>query len=561
MLQGLKKLVGQKTDDELQIQRYKKILQERSEPSPEIHLKIGRLYEKIDKKANAGVEYKDAARLYMEREEYVGALVSNKLIVRLDREDADALANVAFIEMQQGIRLSSLEFETFLKDIGQPLRTSKSEKNSTSTKHSSSRLALSRDNRRRNPEKENPHFNANRQQLIDLISGDSDAEEHFDASFDAERYSLVDTIRQELDAENIPNESKTAEVIEDIPLFDLRSHKAPGEPIVHPAELPDEELPFIDLTQNDAPGEQVLGHETSEKGDVPNARDILSRLDSCPLFSKLSEAELNRLQQHADAYEIAEGDSVTQSHDGRQVLFVALEGLIELMVEDDNTAAREPDVFLLKAGDFWGEHAFLGQTGLTLSAVAKTPGIIAEIPKRILAPIAKKSPALLDQLKKTCKRRCFAPFLRHVDLFQELTMEEIQNIAEDFFTKDMKKGSLLIREGEYDESIFLIQSGKVEVRTSFVEREEFQVVKMEQEHTHLAYLEVGDVFGEGAYFTKEPRSATIVALTDGRLLKLPKSRLKKLIHDYPRVGSALQQYHQQRAQATMKIMQSAFGVS
>ena len=560
MLQGIKKLVGPKSDDELQIQRYKEILQKRSEPSPELHLKIGRLYEKIGEKADAGIEYKQAAQLYMERNEYVGALVANKLLIRLDREDADANANVAFIELQQGVKLSSLEFNTFLQDLGQPLSHATQQQDPSGKKRPTSRLALSRDNRRRQQKKNDPAFQADRQQLLDLIAGDADAEERFDASFDVERH------KEEFDTDTFNETSQKAESdvasqntdksddIDDIPFIDLTTEEIPGERM-GVGESSGEENASGGMSQAATSGDQPLGKEHSKKSVRPDARELLSRLDRVPLFSCLSGEELVQLHQHVHLHEMSEGMPIRQTADEQQSLFVLLNGAVELNLEGPH-AARAPELYLLQTGDFWGEHAFLGQSGFRLSAQAKSSGAIAQIPKTFLALAAKKHPSLLDLLKTTCKRRCFSPFLRRVAIFEELNAEEVQKVAEHLFTKEMKKGSILIREGEYGDSIFLIESGKVEVHMSFMEREELHVLKTEQEHVHLTYLQEGDFFGEGAYFTQEPRSATIVAQTDGRLLKLPGSHLKKLLREYPQIELSLQKYHQQRIQVTMKTIQS-----
>ena len=554
MLRDLKKLVGPKTDEELLIQRYKQILNERSDPSPELHLKIGRLYEKIGEKGAASDEYRQAAQLYLAREEYVGALVANKLLIRFDKNDADALANVAFIELQQGITLSPGEFEIFLRDLGQPLRFSTKGQESSDTKRSRSRLALSHDTRPRQSEKHDPNFQANRRQLLDLIAGDSEAEESFDASFDTDRHALIKAIKDDDGMESSREKEES-------------SVSAPSGPSTESRDAPIGEMPFIDLTQNAAPGEQIPNHtpsqvtvsgETSDKIAEFGVGELPAHLERCSLFSDLSGEEHELLQQQAHMRKIIKETSQDRSLAEQQVLSVLLEGRVELMIYEGNADEQSSEKLFLLPGDFWGEHAFFKQADFSFSTKITRSGWIVEIPKTTISSLAQKHPSLLDRLKRSCKRRCFSHVLRQVELFRDLSMEELQNIAEHLFAKEMKKDSILIREGdEYDESIFLIQSGNVEVYTSFVEREELQVLKTDRDRIHLAYLQEGDFFGEGVHFTKEPRSATIVAQTDGRLLKLPTKHLKKLIHDYPRIESALLQFHEQRVKSTMETLQSA----
>ena len=140
-------------------------------------------------------------------------------------------------------------------------------------------------------------------------------------------------------------------------------------------------------------------------------------------------------------------------------------------------------------------------------------------------------------------------------LFSQLTDHERQDIAKYFFTMNARKGTLIITEGEYDESLYFIIAGEVSVSTTLVERGELQVIQVEEERLHLATLQAGDFFGEGAFFTKEPRAGTVSATTDAKLLKLPQRYLSNILKDYSQVGVSLKEYHQRRIADTMKIIQ------
>ena len=67
---------------------------------------------------------------------------------------------------------------------------------------------------------------------------------------------------------------------------------------------------------------------------------------------------------------------------------------------------------------------------------------------------------------------------------------------------------------------------------------------------------VGGFFGEQALITHEPRSATIIALTDVQLLKFTKHDLAVVVKDHPRVGTLLKKYHEQRISDTLESLKS-----
>jgi CRP-like cAMP-binding protein len=105
--------------------------------------------------------------------------------------------------------------------------------------------------------------------------------------------------------------------------------------------------------------------------------------------------------------------------------------------------------------------------------------------------------------------------------------------------------------------MYLIKTGAVGIYTTLVEESGgASVLKSDKDRLQLATLKEGDFFGEQALITKEPRSATVIALTDVQLLKFSIRDLAAVVKDYPRVGTLLKKYHQQRIADTMESLKS-----
>lgn len=84
-------------------------------------------------------------------------------------------------------------------------------------------------------------------------------------------------------------------------------------------------------------------------------------------------------------------------------------------------------------------------------------------------------------------------------------------------------GEEIIRQDRVGDSMYVVQSGKVEV-----------IQESADGHTqHLAFLEAGDFFGEMAVFEKERRSATVRAVGETRVLKIDKKTLLRRIREDP----------------------------
>lgn len=77
--------------------------------------------------------------------------------------------------------------------------------------------------------------------------------------------------------------------------------------------------------------------------------------------------------------------------------------------------------------------------------------------------------------------------------------------------KIYRDGEIICREGEEGKTMYVIQSGRVEV-----------VKDTDKGEVRLATLEEGDFFGEMALFTRLTRSATVKAVGEATVLSIDK---------------------------------------
>ena len=83
-------------------------------------------------------------------------------------------------------------------------------------------------------------------------------------------------------------------------------------------------------------------------------------------------------------------------------------------------------------------------------------------------------------------------------------------------------GEEIVRQGETGDCMYVIQTGQAEA----IQGKEGKAVR-------LAVLGVGDVFGEMALFERMPRSATVRALGDVRVLTIDKKTFLRQVHQDP----------------------------
>jgi F420-non-reducing hydrogenase small subunit len=98
------------------------------------------------------------------------------------------------------------------------------------------------------------------------------------------------------------------------------------------------------------------------------------------------------------------------------------------------------------------------------------------------------------------------------------------NQGEDLFGITYEKSDVIFREGDIGDSMYIIQSGVVEI--SHIKNRNKNV---------LALLEKGDFFGEMALIDSRPRSATATSISRSRLLPLTRDTLMERIRQDPGV--------------------------
>lgn len=88
--------------------------------------------------------------------------------------------------------------------------------------------------------------------------------------------------------------------------------------------------------------------------------------------------------------------------------------------------------------------------------------------------------------------------------------------------KVYKDREVIVRQGEAGDCMFIVQSGRVEVLMEDAGKE-----------TILSVMGNGDIFGEMSLFDRSPRSATVRAQNEARVLTIDKRTFLRRVHEDP----------------------------
>lgn len=129
--------------------------------------------------------------------------------------------------------------------------------------------------------------------------------------------------------------------------------------------------------------------------------------------------------------------------------------------------------------------------------------------------------------------------------FQGLPAEVMDALADGFQPRPAPAGTVVCRQGEPGDELFLIESGELETTAA-----------LGTGVASLGTMGPGDVFGEIAVLRGVRRTATVTAQTDARLWVLPRARLAAVGRQSPPLRAALQELMRRRElPARMQAMQ------
>jgi cAMP-dependent protein kinase regulator len=124
----------------------------------------------------------------------------------------------------------------------------------------------------------------------------------------------------------------------------------------------------------------------------------------------------------------------------------------------------------------------------------------------------------------------------HIPLLSDLNEQELQSMLSHIQSQTFSKGSLICREGEGGDSLFVISRGEVSIIKQMAEGREVRIRNLRD----------GDFFGEFGFFIDQKRHATVRAITECEILEISRNALSKMIEIHPRLNEVLQNFFKER---------------
>ncbi|RLN67373.1 hypothetical protein BBJ29_004889 [Phytophthora kernoviae] len=231
---------------------------------------------------------------------------------------------------------------------------------------------------------------------------------------------------------------------------------------------------------------------------------VVAALRGNVIFSCMQTEQLQSLAKCMFVQEVNAGETVIMEGEIGDKFYVVRSGRFDVVANDGHMINR------LAIGSTFGELGLIYRAKRTATVIAdtKAAGSLFALPGKYFRYIAAQQSldtyqSSLDALKK-------------VNLLSSLTTEQLEMVATSVYLLQYRPGDTIVHKGEPGRVMYMIQSGTVvctDIGSAFVKVE----------------LREGDYFGERALLSSEPRSATVVAQTDARLIALDQQTFTSLL--------------------------------
>lgn len=129
---------------------------------------------------------------------------------------------------------------------------------------------------------------------------------------------------------------------------------------------------------------------------------------------------------------------------------------------------------------------------------------------------------MFEQNISSEERMIIIAFLSELELFKKLNSVELEELIASLTWVYLEGGEALIRQGELDSTLYILFQGRLRV---YIQNSTSQV--------HIAEISVGQLVGEIAFLTDQPRTGTVRAIRDSIVLKLDKEHFTQFERSYP----------------------------
>jgi HlyB family type I secretion system ABC transporter len=254
--------------------------------------------------------------------------------------------------------------------------------------------------------------------------------------------------------------------------------------------------------------------------------DVL--LAALPAFALLPDAVRGLVAGSFELLELPFGAVIVREGEEADAFFVLASGSARVVKE--TSQGEEVALNVLQRGDAFGEAGLLGETTRTATVRTSSAAQVLRLHSSVFAALARSHPEVRTAFEAMGRTRELSDFFRIHAGFASLPNKALAQLITGLEEIEVAAGELVVREGDPPGPMFVIEEGRL------------RTFRMQDgARQDLAYLRKGDFFGERSLFRGEPRNASVEALIDCKLLRLPPALYASLLEEHPEFRARMEE--------------------
>jgi len=200
----------------------------------------------------------------------------------------------------------------------------------------------------------------------------------------------------------------------------------------------------------------------------------------------------------------APGDVIIKKGDTGNIFYMIKSGTVKCTDMGSNTKDQK-----ISMGDYFGEKALL--TGDVRAA-----NVVAETAVTVMALDRIDFNSILGPMNDVLTNNLNLRVLKGIPILSNLTHSEVMSVANMLRIINVRKGGVIISQGDIGESLYIVKSGECTATKDGVAKA-------------LKTFRNGEFFGEMALLNKEPRVCNVIATEDTELYQLDKAGFNRIL--------------------------------
>lgn len=258
-----------------------------------------------------------------------------------------------------------------------------------------------------------------------------------------------------------------------------------------------------------------------------DTESLMDMIRQSPLFLAHDPQDISSLLKETEINSVSAGKLIFDQGDPGNDFYLVLGGRVRIVARDEDR--DEINLGVKTRGDHFGETAVITEAPRNAAARSVEDSLLLRIPRASFRKHLLATGRQQEYFQRFIQSTAIHRFLRTCTNLSSVSPRDLWDLVLQFQPLPVPAGQYVFRQGDAGDRLYLIERGRVRV-----------VRTQEGQAEVLTFLSDGDLFGERALLSQEPRYADAVCLTDCQFYTLSAADFALATEKSPRLKAVLE---------------------